>query len=85
VHTLLTLPDSPGPHPAVFLLHGGPYEAALDAYDPLVTVFVSIGFAVARPNYRGSSGYGAAWRDRFDEGVGFTQLRDLAAARAHLV
>jgi dipeptidyl aminopeptidase/acylaminoacyl peptidase len=85
VHTLLTLPDSPGPHPAVFLLHGGPFDAARDAYDPLVSVFVSIGCAVVRPNYRGSTGYGAAWRAGFDAGVGLTQLHDLAAVRAHLV
>ncbi|MFL6110851.1 MAG: S9 family peptidase [Catenulispora sp.] len=85
VHTLLTLPDSPGPHPAVFLLHGGPFDAARDAYDPLVSVFVSIGCAVVRPNYRGSVGYGAGWRDRFEGGVGLTQLDDVAAVRGHLV
>jgi acylaminoacyl-peptidase len=85
VHALLTLPDAPGPHPAVFLLHGGPFDAARDAYDPLVSVFASIGCAVVRPNYRGSTGYGAAWRERFEDGVGLTQLDDLAAVRAHVV
>lgn len=85
VHTLLTLPDSPGPHPAVFLLHGGPFDAARDAYDPLVSVFAAIGCAVVRPNYRGSTGYGAAWRDRFEEGVGLTQLLDVSAVREQLI
>lgn len=89
VHTLVTLPETATaadrPRPAVFLLHGGPFDAARDAYDALVSVFVSIGCAVVRPNYRGSVGYGAAWRDDFGEGVGFTQLADLAAVRRHLV
>lgn len=85
VHTLLALPDSPGPHPGVFLLHGGPFEAAMDAYDPMVSVFLSIGCAVIRPNYRGSTGYGQAWRQDFSDGVGLTQLADLAAVHDHLV
>ena len=85
VHALLTLPENAGPHPAVFLLHGGPYDAARDAYDPLVSVFAAIGCAVVRPNYRGSTGYGAAWRDRFEEGVGLTQLNDVAAVRTRLI
>jgi acylaminoacyl-peptidase len=85
VHALLTVPDRPGPHPTVVLLHGGPHEAARDAYDPLVSVFVGTGCAVVRPNYRGSVGYGAAWREAFGSGVGLTQLEDVAAVRAELV
>jgi acylaminoacyl-peptidase len=46
---------------------------------------VSVGFAVVRVNYRGSSGYGAAWRNDFSAGVGHTQLADLAAVRDALV
>ncbi|MEO6504115.1 MAG: prolyl oligopeptidase family serine peptidase [Jatrophihabitantaceae bacterium] len=85
VHALLHLPDSAGPHPAVFLLHGGPFEAAQDAYDPMVAVLLSIGCAVVRPNYRGSTGYGEAWRNDFSDGVGLTQLADIASVREHLV
>lgn len=85
VHALLALPDSPGPHPGVFLLHGGPFEAAMDAYDPMVSVFLSIGCAVVRPNYRGSTGYGQAWRQDFGDGVGLTQLADIAAVHDLLV
>ncbi len=86
VHALLTVPDRPGPYPTVVLLHGGPYEAARDAYDPLVSVFVGTGCAVVRPNYRGSTGYGAAWRQASaDDGVGLTALADIAAVRAELI
>ena len=86
IPALVAVPtDREGPRPAVFLVHGGPFQHARDAYDPLVEVLVSTGCAVVRVNYRGSSGYGAAWRNDFSAGVGLTQLEDLAAVRAHLV
>ncbi|MFY1635332.1 alpha/beta hydrolase family protein [Solwaraspora sp. WMMB335] len=86
IHALLASPlDGRRTHPAVFLVHGGPSQHARDAYDPLVEVLVSTGCAVVRVNYRGSSGYGSAWRNDFGAGVGLTQLEDLAAVREHLV
>jgi acylaminoacyl-peptidase len=86
VHALVAAPAGPGPYPTVFLLHGGPHEAARDEYDPLVSLFVSTGCAVIRPNYRGSTGYGPAWRAAVSaDGVGLTQLADLAAVRAEAV
>ncbi|WP_050778087.1 alpha/beta fold hydrolase [Micromonospora sp. ATCC 39149] len=85
IHALVAAPaDRTGPLPAVFLVHGGPFQHARDAYDPLVEVLVRTGCAVVRVNYRGSSGYGAAWRNDFRAGVGLTQLEDLAAVRSHL-
>jgi len=86
VHTLLTVPETrPAPHPTVFLVHGGPASHDRDAYDPAVHSLVASGFAVARVNYRGSTGYGPAWRAALTEGVGLTQLADLAAVRADLL
>ncbi|MEV0395400.1 S9 family peptidase [Polymorphospora rubra] len=86
VHALVATPtDRERPRPAVFLVHGGPFQHARDAYDPLVEILVSTGCTVVRVNYRGSSGYGSAWRNDFGAGVGLTQLEDLAAVRAHLV
>lgn len=85
IHALLTPVTGPAPRPAVFLLHGGPFSAAMDAYEPMVEILRSIGFVVVRVNYRGSTGYGAAWRMAFDEGVGLTQVADVAAVHRHLV
>jgi acylaminoacyl-peptidase len=90
IHALLTPgpPRADGderPRPAVFLLHGGPFNAALDAYDPMVEIMHRIGFSVVRVNYRGSTGYGAVWRSAFDDGVGLTQVADVAAVHRHLV
>ncbi|WP_225100183.1 alpha/beta fold hydrolase [Streptomyces sp. CoH27] len=86
VHTLLSLPEAPhGPPAAVFLVHGGPADHDRDAYDGVVHSLVASGFAVARVNYRGSTGYGPRWRRAFGDGVGLTQVEDLASVRADLV
>ncbi|KUN84222.1 S9 family peptidase [Streptomyces griseoruber] len=94
VHTLLSLPRPdddradrahPVPPPAVFLVHGGPADHDRDAYDATVHSLVASGYAVARVNYRGSTGYGPRWRRAFARGVGHPQVDDLAAVRADLV
>ncbi|KUJ68056.1 peptidase S9 [Streptomyces albus subsp. albus] len=86
VHTLLSLPAAPHRRPPlVFLVHGGPADHDRDAYDPMVHSLVASGFAVARVNYRGSTGYGPRWRSAYRDGVGLTQVADLAAVRADLL
>ncbi|MEV7832198.1 prolyl oligopeptidase family serine peptidase [Streptomyces subrutilus] len=86
VHTFVTTPaDRPAPHPLVFLVHGGPADHDRDAYDPMVQALVGSGCAVARTNYRGSTGYGPRWRAAYSEGVGHTQVADLVRARADLL
>ncbi|MFF9869495.1 alpha/beta hydrolase family protein [Streptomyces sp. NPDC013953] len=88
VHTLLSLPEAtrdPAPAPAVFLVHGGPADHDRDAYDGVVHSLVASGFAVARVNYRGSTGYGPRWRRAFGRGVGLTQVDDLVSVRADLL
>ncbi|MFD3761355.1 alpha/beta hydrolase family protein [Streptomyces sp. NPDC058622] len=86
LHTLVTTPaDRPAPHPLVLLVHGGPADHDRDAYDPQVQALVGSGYAVARVNYRGSTGYGPHWRSAYSEGVGHTQVADLVRARAELL
>ncbi|WP_075779860.1 alpha/beta hydrolase family protein [Streptomyces acidiscabies] len=86
VHTLLSLPtDRPRPWPLVFLLHGGPADHDRDAYDPMVQSLTASGFAAARVNYRGSTGYGPSWRTAYPDGVGHTQVADLVRVRADLL
>ncbi|MFI6644898.1 prolyl oligopeptidase family serine peptidase [Streptomyces sp. NPDC050504] len=86
VHTFVTTPaDRPAPHPLVLLVHGGPADHDRDAYDPMVQALVGSGYAVARVNYRGSTGYGPRWRSAYSDGVGHTQVADLVRARADLL
>lgn len=59
----LTLPaDGPAKGlPAIVMPHGGPASRDEWGFDWLVQFFVSRGYAVLQPNYRGSSGYGQQW------------------------
>lgn len=82
VHTLVSRPaDARGPVPTVMLLHGGPEDQDLDEFSPEVAAWVDHGFAVLRPNYRGSSGYGTAWTEAIRQRVGFVELEDVDAVR----
>lgn len=79
VHALVARPDGDGPLPTVFLVHGGPHAADEDRYSAYRAVWVDAGFAVVEVNYRGSTGYGSAWRDAIEGRPGLTELEDIAA------
>jgi len=62
-------PATPGPHPVLISLHGGPESQFRPGFDPWLQFVVNeLGFAVAAPNVRGSSGYGKAYL-ALDNGV----------------
>jgi dipeptidyl aminopeptidase/acylaminoacyl peptidase len=48
--------------PAIVMPHGGPSSRDEWGFDWLSQYFVSRGYAVLQPNYRGSSGYGDRWQ-----------------------
>ena len=55
-------PASPGPHPVLIILHGGPESQFRPGFDPWLQYVVNeLGFAVVAPNVRGSSGYGKTY------------------------
>ncbi|GII53773.1 peptide hydrolase [Planotetraspora thailandica] len=82
IHALVSLPErEAAPYPTVFLLHGGPTAQDDDSFLPEVAAWVDNGFAVVRVNYRGSVGYGSAWRDALRGDVGHIELADVAAVR----
>ncbi len=82
VHTLVSKPaHAQAPLPTVVLVHGGPQWHEHDAFAADVAAWVDHGFAVVRPNYRGSTGYGTQWRDAIEGRPGLTELEDLAAVR----
>ncbi len=82
IHALVSKPAGvTGPQPTVFLVHGGPTSQDADAFVPGVAAWVDAGFVVVRVNYRGSTGYGSAWRDAIEHRVGLTELEDIAAVR----
>jgi len=55
-------PESSGKNiPAIVMPHGGPESRDEWGFDWLAQFYVSQGFAVLQPNFRGSSGYGDDW------------------------
>jgi dipeptidyl aminopeptidase/acylaminoacyl peptidase len=78
IHVFVAEPSRTRPHPTIFHIHGGPTAHDRDAYSPSAQAWVDHGFAVVLVNYRGSSGYGRAWRDALIGNPGFTELADIA-------
>lgn len=70
--------------PVVVLCHGGPTAAADPGFDPLVQYFTSRGLAVLAVNYRGSVGYGRAYRQRLRGLWGVADVDDCVAAALSL-
>lgn len=79
VHGFVATPPGDGPHPVVMLVHGGPTWAYTDTFVPYVQAFVDYGVAVAMVNYRGSTGYGTAFRDALIGNPGFPEVEDVVA------
>ncbi|WP_194788367.1 alpha/beta hydrolase family protein [Pseudomonas sp. UFMG81] len=73
-----------GPSPLVLFIHGGPTSACYPVLDPRIQYWAQRGFAVADLNYRGSSGYGRAYRQALHLRWGEADVEDACAAVAHL-
>jgi dipeptidyl aminopeptidase/acylaminoacyl peptidase len=85
---LLTVPDRPGPHALVVHVHGGPVCAYQDGWigrDPHTTILVARGYAVFRPNPRGSAGRGAAFAEAVLGDMGGMDVDDILTGVQRLV
>lgn len=85
VHGFLAEPAGEPPYPTVLQVHGGPAGCEADVFSPVVQAWVDHGFAVAMPNFRGSTGYGRSWREAIVGQPGVLELEDIANFHAHLV
>jgi dipeptidyl aminopeptidase/acylaminoacyl peptidase len=79
IQALVATPGSSGPFPTIISVHGGPDWHERDRYDPATQAYVDEGFAVALPNYRGSSGYGITFRETLHGNIGFPESEDIVA------
>jgi len=70
--------------PLVVFIHGGPTSACYPMLDPRIQYWAQRGFAVADLNYRGSSGYGRAYRQALHLSWGEVDVEDACAVVAHL-
>ena len=64
--------------------HGGPTGATGDTLSPSIQFWTSRGFAVLDVDYRGSTGYGRAYRERLYGEWGVVDVEDCVAGALHL-
>lgn len=83
-HASLVGPDAERP-PLLVFSHGGPTAATSPALNLKIQFWTSRGFAVLDVNYRGSTGYGRAYRDRLKGGWGLVDVEDCVHGARHLV
>jgi dipeptidyl aminopeptidase/acylaminoacyl peptidase len=83
---MLAVPEGNGPHPTLMYVHGGPEWAEPDRYDPWAATLVDHGVAVAKVNYRGSTGFGEAWRTSiYDGNIGIPEAADVVSGLGYLI
>lgn len=91
-HGFLYPPRNPGCRgpraaapPLIVVSHGGPTGAASDGLDLRVQFWTSRGFAVLDVDYRGSTGYGRAYRRLLQGHWGIADVEDCVNGARHLV
>ena len=70
-----------GPAPTVILVHGGPVARVRWGFDGLALWLANRGYAVLNVNYRGSAGYGRAFREAAVGEVSRKMHQDIVDAR----
>ncbi len=70
--------------PLIVQSHGGPTSHVTPMLDPEFLFWTSRGFGVVDVNYRGSSGYGRAYREKLRGTWGIVDTEDCVAAALHL-
>lgn len=80
---LYSAPEGSAP-PLIVLVHGGPTAGAAASWNSTVQFFTTRGFAVLDVNYRGSSGFGRAYRDRLRGEWGVLDVDDCVAGARFL-
>lgn len=79
VHTWCMQPTTPGPHPTVLEIHGGPMSMYGYRYFHEFQCLVNAGYAVVYTNPRGSQGYGKSFGDAIVGKWGDKDYRDVMA------
>jgi dipeptidyl aminopeptidase/acylaminoacyl peptidase len=70
-------PNASGKVPLIVDVHGGPTGAWIQGFEPMVLFLVGHGWAVLRPNPRGSTGYGVAFVAANKNDLGGGDYRDI--------
>jgi dipeptidyl aminopeptidase/acylaminoacyl peptidase len=70
--------------PLLVLVHGGPTGQAAGSFSPTIQFWTTRGFAVADVDYRGSAGYGRAYRQSLNGQWGVVDVEDVVAVAKYL-
>ncbi len=85
IHGWVYTPIDPN-NKCIVYVHGGPTFHSEDALNTEIQYFVSRGFVVLDPNYRGSTGYGIKFRELIKVGGwGSNEQEDIAAGAKALI
>ncbi|MHA2302198.1 MAG: S9 family peptidase [Candidatus Thorarchaeota archaeon] len=87
IHAILYKPKDIEPNanlPAIVMPHGGPTAHYIRLFHEDVQVFTDAGYVVLLPNVRGSTGYGAEFRDACLNDWGGKDLDDIVAGVDYL-
>jgi len=80
IPAFLYKPQTPGPHPVLIDIHGGPESQHRPGWSSFRQYLVSeLGYAVVAPNVRGSSGYGRGYLQLDDGMLREDSVRDIGA------
>jgi len=74
-----------GKPPLMVLIHGGPTGQRGASFDGQAQLFASRGWGVLQVNYRGSAGYGRAYRDALKGNWGIHDVGDAVSGAKYLV
>jgi dipeptidyl aminopeptidase/acylaminoacyl peptidase len=73
-------PTTPGPHPVMIDIHGGPESQFRPRWDAFRQYLVNVlGYVVVAPNVRGSAGYGRSFLKLDDKELREDSVRDIGA------
>ncbi len=73
-------PRTPGPHPVIVQIHGGPESQFRPGFSPTIQYWVNeLGVAVIAPNVRGSDGYGSDFLGLDNGPLREDSVRDIGA------
>jgi dienelactone hydrolase len=85
IQGFVVTPEGDAPFPTIVSVHGGPGWHHSDGFDEGTQAYVDHGYAVVLVNYRGSTGYGRAFRESLRGDIGFPESEDVNAAVDHLI
>ncbi len=90
VHGIYYPPQNPGftgvgKPPLIVSVHGGPTSQVGSGFNTKAQFFTSRGYAFLEVNYRGSTGYGRAYREKLRGNWGIFDVEDTISGATHLI